>query len=502
MTFSEKVALWLFNFGFMASPPRPPSKPQKVYFVYYRKPDNKPFYLDAHDQTTTWRFPTDGVVYDPVTKKPVKRTQQVSPSMIRMGRRATASPASISTLMTEMRAEKDLEIEWIPPTLEPDSHKNTPEEMAEKFFKLGKGADATELAKFQPKKISAGLLSSLDKSHTKKAVKMFKMILQYIGIEERKKPVMIDDIMAFANENGLIDELYAQIIKESHSAPEKQIDLVARLLAVVSAVQLPSPDLVPFIRSQIARMSNIERVRSMMVFAYFRFNALVDSGVSHFHQCRGRDLAIACDVATLKYGVSLYEVMWNQRKNHPGLPIPYILLYTHRVLMEKECTKTQGIFRLPGNMGLLEQLIVDANQSDEGYLEAALVNDVGSFYKRWFRDIPGGLINRERTEQLLKTKKDAFVEFADALEPLHRNVLMHLIGFLRELAKYSETTMMDEANLAMVFGPNIICADEDADPLLVSRLSSTSSGLISALIERWDVSSIYPFQGDAAAEKS
>ena len=483
----------------MSVPPRPPSKPQKIYFVYYRKPDNKPFYLDAHDQTTSWRFPTDGVVYDPETKKPIKRTQPSVAGMVRMGRRATISPASLSNLVTEMRAEKaEVAIEWIPPNFERDGDVNTPEEMAAQLFKVGKGAEADEIAKFQAKKITTGLLASLDKAHGKKAGSMFKMILRYIGIKEPKKPVMIDDIIAFARENGLVDELYAQIVKESNGPPEKQVELVARLLAVVSAVLMPSAELVPFVRAQIVRMSRVDRVRMMMVFAYFRFNALVDSGISRFERCRGRDLAMACDVSTLQYGVSLYEVMWNQRKNHPGLPVPYILIYTQRVLMEKECTSTQGIFRLPGNMSLLEQLICDANQSEEGYLEQALVNDVGSFYKRWFRDIPGGLISKERTEVLLKTKKEAFVEFADALEPLHRNVLMHLIGFLRELAKFSATTMMDEANLAMVFGPNIIHANEDADPLLVSRLSSTSSSLISALIENWDVSSIYPTPAPAA----
>ena len=459
---------------------RPAAKHKKVYFIYYRKTDHKPFYFDSSTQTTTWRYPTDGTVYDPATKKPIQAPPM---PMIKPNRRATVA-------VTHRRMP--VPAEWIPTRFGADQTSNTIDELAAQQFRPVKGMDAKELASFTTKKLSAALLASADKSASKKAAKLFKMVTDYIGVGDAKKPVTIDEITAFACESECVDELYAQILKMSNGVPDPQVEAVARLLAAVSAVHLPSPELVPFVRSQIARLTKVDKVMSMMMFAYFRFNALADSGVSRFEGVRARDLIVACDVATAQYGVSLYENMWNQRKNHPGLPIPYILIYMHRMLVEKKCMSTQGIFRLPGNLGLVKQLIVEANTKDDGYLEAAAVNDVGSFYKQWFRDIPGGLLDKEHTEKLLTAKKETYVALANSLQMLHRNVLMHLIGFLRELATHSDVTMMGESNLAMVFGPNIIHSGKDDDPLMASKVTSTSSGFISTLIAEWDVSPIYP----------
>ena len=453
--------------------PRPPKKHKKVYFIYYRKRDNKPFYFDAREHTTQWRYPTDGVVYDPATKKPI-------PAPEIPNRRATVVP---------MVRRPPIPTEWIPAGLSADADSNTIEDLAAQLFRPVKGMDTKELASFSTKKPTSGLLASLDKNAGKKALKLFKMVLDYIGVGDSKKPPTITEITSFANESSLIDELYAEILKQSNDVPEPHLESTSTLLASICPVYLPSPELIPFVRSQLARMAKIDKIRTTMMRAYFRFTALVHLGAApRFEGIPSNDIMNA----PMQYGVSLYENMWNQRNTHRSLPIPHILVYCQRMLVEKGCASTEGIFRLPGNMKLVEQLIGEANQKDDGYLATASVNDVGSFYKQWFREIPGGLVDNEHTQRLLVTRKEEFVALADSLEELHRNVLMNLIGFLRELATHKAVTKMDEANLSMVFGPNIIDSGNVENPMKMAAMSSTSRDFIATLISEWDVSPIYP----------
>jgi hypothetical protein len=51
---------------------------------------------------------------------------------------------------------------------------------------------------------------------------------------------------------------------------------------------------------------------------------------------------------------------------------------------------------------------------------------------------------------------------------------------------------MGEANLAMVFAPNIVDMSETTNPMQVARVSETSKEFLLALINDWDVSEIYP----------
>jgi hypothetical protein len=47
-----------------------------------------------------------------------------------------------------------------------------------------------------------------------------------------------------------------------------------------------------------------------------------------------------------------------------------------------------------------------------------------------------------------------------------------LFNFLYDLSKFSETTSMDENNLAIVFGPNLLRPPEEGDP--TARLKETT----------------------------
>jgi hypothetical protein len=466
--------------------------PAPTYYLYRRKTDGRPFFFNAELGTTTWRFPTDGEVFDPLTQlrveawdvsakpgdgKPPKAADAPAapPTPPRPARSASPPPSPILLGHPHPRLH-------IHPSIELDAKLNRFENFP--GFRA-KGTSPADLARFQTSKISKPLLASTEKSSSKAATAMFNSLLAFA---QKSKPVSLDSLVELGR--TLCDELWAQVVKQSNGCPPDVLREMMKLILVLSSKIPPSSALLPFIRSHIARLAQSAKE---MHFAYIRLDALVSPGTKLFVQCPCEDIVCAPHACKMQFGVSIYEAMWNQQAAHPEWPFPYLLWYAERTFLEKGCRSTVGIFREVGNMQGLTAIIAAANAGDDGYLADAALNDVGSFYKRWFRDIPGGLLTEAMTAELLDLMPDDFIMFANGLDTLRRNILMHLIGFLRELKDFAEETKMNMANLAMVFGAAIL----DSESIPTSKLAEVShrmSFFITALAEKWDVSAVYPFR--------
>jgi hypothetical protein len=451
-----------------------------IFYLYHRQPDGRPFYLNAAKETTSWRPPLSGMVYNPETLAVIPR-EELPSSKSKRKHRPRVQYVNLH----------------LPPSVETDAARNTLDDLASSHFRPVKGVSNAELTKFHTKKISAPLLAAVAKASTKKAVAMFESLLIYAKTISSKKPITLQQMVEFANDPSLIlkGEFYVQLLKQLNGCPVDAQALLLDLLTVITSTTVPPPEIIPFVRSELARLVKRapESLKDRFNFAYVRFLHISSASENPFKPIPTKTLVSAATTATNQFGVTLYETMWNQRTRHPNMPFPYILHYTETVFWAKQCEHQVGIFRKPGNMQLVDTLIKRANTDDVGFLQEAEPDDVGSFYKKWFRDIPGGLVNADRTKELYRLKRGQYIEFADSLEPLVKNVLKHLIGFLKQVAVTAEETMMDVQNLAMVFGPGLVCEGNAADPAMAKGLQ-VASNCIQELIGGWDVSDMLPFK--------
>jgi hypothetical protein len=99
----------------------------------------------------------------------------------------------------------------------------------------------------------------------------------------------------------------------------------------------------------------------------------------------------------------------------------------------------EGLLRRPGHLAFVARLRNLGNEGNESYLENARINDMVSLYKSWFRKLPGALVDDDLTRQLLES--DEFLSNAESMPVVHRNVLKHLIGFLRYAATFNAGTL-------------------------------------------------------------
>jgi hypothetical protein len=346
-------------------------------------------------------------------------------------------------------------------------------------------------AEFQDKKaIHYPILAASTGPVAKASGNIGKTLFSFVDLG--KKRTTVNDIFKLLNDQPLIDECYAQVLKLSNRPPDAVLELVADLFLELCTQFLPSPPIIPFVRSRLARLCDhqIARVRDKCTIAYIRFDCFVLLGQYPF-ETLPRDVALQ-KRGTLQLGVSLYEVMYWQRDLHPDLDIPVILLKTERQLMLKGAASSVGIFRLAGNAALLKTWTGRANGGDLGFLDDGDgdVNDVARLYKQWYRELAGGLISPELTQLVCEGKPPP--EVLDRLEPLHRRVLAHLVRFLRVLLTEAENTKMGDENMGIVFAPTVMSTGFSRDPATLQLVPKMGVPFMVALFADMDVSDAGP----------
>lgn len=135
------------------------------------------------------------------------------------------------------------------------------------------------------------------------------------------------------------------------------------------------------------------------------------------------------------YGVSLYGIFYCQprKPEFKSLVAPKPLIDMVSKMFQLGAKLTQGIFRLPGNMDMLDTMIWDIEHG-KPYLEGKTVHDVASLFKRWYRDLPGSVLGKHEVDELMRASSDdAMMELACRLPMMQKFCLMYLIGFLKEM---------------------------------------------------------------------
>ncbi|KAM9961762.1 hypothetical protein ACTFIR_004623 [Dictyostelium discoideum] len=171
------------------------------------------------------------------------------------------------------------------------------------------------------------------------------------------------------------------------------------------------------------------------------------------------------------FNCKIEDIMVAQKKKYPYLEIPFIVVFLKHKLVALDVFKTQGIFRVPGN-------VVDINslkkRFDEGNYEVAPTENVytiASLLKLWLREITEPLFPLTVYDQCIENsnKREKIFEIISSLPILNQKTISYIIELLQECGKSVnvEHNKMNFPNLAMVFSPCFLrCSHTDPNILL------------------------------------
>ncbi|CAI9735547.1 GTPase-activating 24-like isoform X2 [Octopus vulgaris] len=201
------------------------------------------------------------------------------------------------------------------------------------------------------------------------------------------------------------------------------------------------------------------------------------------------------------FGQYLKETMLYEHNNKTKRKVPYIIEACVKFL-EEHGLETEGVYRLAGRVVLIKELQESFDTGERIRLEdgEADVHTVASLLKLYLRELPDSIIPSEHFQRFMsiayeavdkhKNQDEEFIprltEAVNILESDNYNILQYLCKHLHKVSQYSDVNKMTLANLAMVFGPNVI-RHEDENPEILRATADLNQKLALILIKHSDV---------------
>ncbi|KZV54340.1 rho GTPase-activating protein 2-like [Dorcoceras hygrometricum] len=163
-----------------------------------------------------------------------------------------------------------------------------------------------------------------------------------------------------------------------------------------------------------------------------------------------------------------------------GNSVPTILLLMQERLYTQGGLKAEGIFRInPEN---------SQEENVRGRLNSGVVPDdidvhcLAGLIKAWFRELPSGVLDGLRPEQVLQcSTEEESVELIKQLKPTESALLNWAVNLMADVVEYEEFNKMNPRNIAMVFAPNMT---QMSDPLTALMHAVQVLNLLKTLITR------------------
>lgn len=155
--------------------------------------------------------------------------------------------------------------------------------------------------------------------------------------------------------------------------------------------------------------------------------------------------------------------MARQKEQLPNLRVPQFLILLRDSILQLNATKTEGIFRISGNLTEMMEYREAFNNNEFWIRTTTNVHTLCSQFKMFFRDLPVPLISPELYLTFIKadfilalTCNNLDVMVLSRISPLNRDVLLFLLLFIRNLSKHADDTRMPIDNLCMVMSPGVL----------------------------------------------
>lgn len=365
-----------------------------------------------------------------------------------------------------------------------------------------------EAISFQEEPIQTPLLKDLPRNQEKIALSSFE-IIQTANTESEMKSRLFK--LLFENKKPLTqtlhDEIFCQLLKQLNKNPfEESVAIIVSVFIVLGSTILPSKPLreviLHFLSLLLKQSPFSHQITNQIALLFFRLYGIYASEKPLFSN--PPDCFNMIESQNHYFKVTIWEIMLKQSS---PLEIPIILDKMTKRLFELHVDKVQGIFRHPGSMKSVNDILNKTDIDLDHFLDGLSVHDVASLLKKWFRALPGGLISESERFELNQVignfsqsdiEKDdenanllinQCVDFAEhKISKPNQLSLKYLVGFLKHMSTYADTTLMDKSNLGMVFGPSIIYMSDSENSEEAALYSSLGQYFLTALLLGWNVS--------------
>lgn len=486
----------------------------------YRDDDRKSYYYNNSTHETTWSFPVGrGSVWDAVSKRKLKlptRTKLRPPPPPK----PPASESSDDDEYSSNQSEKEQSEQS-----EGSEHSEGPvgpvvadyaQELVDKW-----GRVSFEFSKFESehmnklkkdkfsnsdKPIEAPLLNSVKKGDSKTALKNYKIILKQAGVTVAKglkgNETMLDLIQTFGESHDLVDEAYAGLWKQTTNCKKDHLTLLLDMFLVLSTSFVPSRFMFTPLLKHLATLSGSDKYAR---FVLIRLYDTISRGQPLQKCSSDDDIKVILNhykKGNCNFGVSQYELFFNQYQSRPTAPIPYIEYSLLEYVRNQGGRDKQNIFRSAGSKKTIDSLVQKGN-SEKDLLEGQSLDDVASLFKRWLELMPGRLIQIKYQKEFQAATsdigdQDPAIEFVNTLPDSVQAILKYLVGFLRDFAENSSVTQMSLDDFATVFGRIVVYEDQDADPM---KFTQQVKYFMKSILDKWDIGDSYPIPEAMMKEK-
>jgi hypothetical protein len=172
------------------------------------------------------------------------------------------------------------------------------------------------------------------------------------------------------------------------------------------------------------------------------------------------------------FQTTISEIMEEQKKDEPHLPIPKIFIILMRAIeLIDDGLTSEGIFRISPNHKEVQELIECLEGDVVEFAKLTPYVSTG-ILKKWLRDlkeplVPFRMYNACVALGVQRTSDPEQYDYlASQLPPPNRIMLRALIGLARKIEANKQVTKMSFNNLAIVLGPSVL-RTSDPDPSLI-----------------------------------
>nr|GAT57728.1 Rho GTPase-activating protein 39 isoform 2 [Mycena chlorophos] len=268
----------------------------------------------------------------------------------------------------------------------------------------------------------------------------------------------------------LRDEIYCQLMKQLNSNPSAESVFKGwQLLCVLLITFPPSKNFETYLCSFIQQHTTKSegRVDIMAKYCLKRVAYISHKGP------RGKpptasEIETASDAAfnPSTFGESLDAIFRLQERTYPSQKVPIILPFLADGILALGGTKSEGIFRVPGDGDSVSELKL---RIDKGYYTLDGVDDphvLASLMKLWLRELCDPLVPDELYNECIMASKDpaACLGIVERLPTINRRVVLFMVSFLQLFLedKVQAVTKMTPANLALVMAPNLLRSNSES----------------------------------------
>ncbi|KAI0074739.1 hypothetical protein K474DRAFT_1709623 [Panus rudis PR-1116 ss-1] len=267
----------------------------------------------------------------------------------------------------------------------------------------------------------------------------------------------------------LRDEIYCQVMKQLNGNPSAESVFKGwQLLCVLLVTFPPSKNFETSLRSYLQQSTSQHegRIDVMAKYCLRRLANISRKGP------RGKpptlpEIETASDAAFHPsiFGETLDVIFRLQERTYPHLKVPIILPFLADGILALGGTKSEGIFRVPGDADAVSDLKL---RIDKGYYTLDGFDDptvLASLLKLWLRELCDPLVPEELYNDCITNSHDpdACVQIVSRLPTINRRVVLFVISFLQLFLdeRIQAATKMTSANLALVMAPNLLRCNSD-----------------------------------------